>query len=104
MGSTFRIAVGAGAAATILSVARRAGLAIVGATVRNGVIIYEWNPPRRFLLLVGNEGSGLPQPVAAWADAHVTIPMRPGIDSLNVGIGTALILFEASRRRWGNPS
>lgn len=101
MGSSFRLPIGAGRSADVLQAARAHGLPIVAAIVRNGVILYAWSPPERFLLLVGHEGSGLSQPVAAWADVHVTIPMRPGIDSLNVGIGTALILSEAARHRRG---
>jgi TrmH family RNA methyltransferase len=102
MGSAFRIPVGTGPSNQVLPAAHDQGFQIVCANVRNGVIAYEWSPPQRFILLVGNEGSGLPQPVAAWADVHVTIPMRPGIDSLNVGIGTALLLSEVARRRRGN--
>jgi RNA methyltransferase, TrmH family len=101
MGSTFRIPVGTGMSDAVLHACRDEKVQIVCANVRNGVIAYEWSPPERFVLLVGNEGSGLPQPVVAWADVHVTIPMRPGIDSLNVGIGTALLLSEVARRRRG---
>jgi TrmH family RNA methyltransferase len=36
---------------------------------------------------------------AAAADAVVTIPMRPPVESLNVAIAAALVLFEASRQR-----
>lgn len=99
MGSTFRLPIGTGGISEVLDAAAAHRLPTVAAVVRNGVIIYEWSPPDRFLLLVGHEGSGLPQPVVARADLRVTIPMRPGIDSLNVGIGTALVLSEARRGR-----
>jgi RNA methyltransferase, TrmH family len=51
------------------------------------------------LLLVGSEGAGLPDDVVRMADRHVTIPMRPGVDSLNVAVTAALLLFEARRQR-----
>lgn len=102
MGSTFRIPVGCGPSSPVLSAARRKEIPIVCATVGSGVILYEWSPPRTFVLLVGHEGSGLPQQIVAWSDVRVTIPMRPGLDSLNVGIGTALILSEVARHRWGS--
>jgi tRNA G18 (ribose-2'-O)-methylase SpoU len=47
---------------------------------------------RRIALLLGNEGYGLTRPVLARADAHVRIPMRAGIDSLNVAAASAIAL------------
>jgi tRNA (guanosine-2'-O-)-methyltransferase len=36
---------------------------------------------------------------AALADEHVVIPMRGMVDSLNVSVANALILYEAARQR-----
>jgi TrmH family RNA methyltransferase len=41
----------------------------------------------------------MPTAAAFGADAQLTIPMRPPVDSLNVAIAAALILYEASRQR-----
>jgi RNA methyltransferase, TrmH family len=51
------------------------------------------------LILMGNEGAGLSPAVAALADQAVTIPLAPGVESLNVAIAAALILYEAKRQR-----
>jgi len=51
------------------------------------------------LLLMGNEGAGLSPALAALADYEVTIPLSPGVESLNVAIAAALILYEAKRQR-----
>lgn len=51
------------------------------------------------LLLMGNEGSGLSPELAAIADMAVRIPLAAGVESLNVAIATALILYEAQRQR-----
>ncbi len=53
------------------------------------------------LLLVGNEGSGLSPDLAAIADGEVCIPLSAGVESLNVAIAAALILYEAKRQRTG---
>jgi TrmH family RNA methyltransferase len=50
-------------------------------------------------LILGGEGAGLPPDLAASADTLLTIPMQPPVESLNVSIAAALILFEASRQR-----
>jgi TrmH family RNA methyltransferase len=51
------------------------------------------------LVLLGNEGAGLPADAIAAADATLRIPMRTGLESLNVSITAALILYEARRCR-----
>ena len=50
-------------------------------------------------ILVGNEGAGLDKEVLALADEAVRIPMPGKAESLNVGISTAVILYEALRQR-----
>jgi len=50
-------------------------------------------------LLFGNEGSGLPDHVAARADLRLSIPLRGRVESLNVGVAAGVILFEAARQR-----
>jgi RNA methyltransferase, TrmH family len=51
------------------------------------------------LIVMGNEGAGLSPKVAAIADVQVQIPLAPGVESLNVAIAAALILYEAKRQR-----
>jgi tRNA (cytidine/uridine-2'-O-)-methyltransferase len=50
------------------------------------------------ILMVGRESAGVPDAVAALADARVRIPIRPSLRSLNVGIAAALALSEALRQ------
>ena len=51
------------------------------------------------LVLLGNEGAGLSPELAALADQQVKIPLSQGVESLNVAIAAALILYEAKRQR-----
>ena len=50
------------------------------------------------VVMVGRESAGVPDDVAAVADARVRIPIRPPLRSLNVGIAAALALGEALRQ------
>ena len=50
------------------------------------------------ILMVGRESAGVPNAVAALADARVRIPIRSSLRSLNVGIAAALALGEALRQ------
>lgn len=45
-------------------------------------------------VVVGNEGAGLTPAVAAAAARKVSIPMRPGAESLNVGVAAGILLYE----------
>ncbi len=51
------------------------------------------------VVLFGNEKLGVSTVAAARADAHVIIPMLGMVQSLNVSVATAVILFEAQRQR-----
>ncbi|MGK7884790.1 MAG: TrmH family RNA methyltransferase [Crocosphaera sp.] len=51
------------------------------------------------LILLGNEGSGLSDSLVSLADKLVSIPLGEGVESLNVAIATALILYEAKRQQ-----
>jgi TrmH family RNA methyltransferase len=50
-------------------------------------------------VLVGGEGAGLPAEALARAAVRVRVPLRPPVESLNVGVAAALVLFEAARQR-----
>lgn len=53
----------------------------------------------KLLILVGNERSGLSEMALQQADTHVLIPMVGMVQSLNVSVATALVLYELSRQR-----
>ena len=82
-----------------LSEWRSAGISIVAAVPRHGVAMYDTDLRRPTVVLMGGEGPGLPADVTAAADARVTIPMTGGVESLNVAVAAALILYEAKRQR-----
>jgi 23S rRNA (guanosine2251-2'-O)-methyltransferase len=53
----------------------------------------------RVVLVLGTEGRGLRPLVAKTCDALVSIPMDPAVESLNVSVAAALLLYEARRQR-----
>ena len=56
------------------------------------------------VLLFGRESSGVPDAVHAAADARLTIPMQPGLRSLNVAMACAMVVGEALRQAGGRPA
>lgn len=55
-------------------------------------------------LMLGRESAGVPEAAHKRADARITIPMRPGLRSLNVAVTAAIALGEALRQTGGFPS
>jgi tRNA (cytidine/uridine-2'-O-)-methyltransferase len=50
------------------------------------------------ILLLGRESAGVPDSVAAVADARLRIPLQPGMRSLNVAMAAAMAAGEALRQ------
>lgn len=52
-----------------------------------------YDPPTRLALLMGSEGHGLDPAWELRCDDRLTIPMRPGAESLNVAVAAGIILY-----------
>ena len=78
---------------------RAAGLRIVATVARGGTLMHQLDFTPATALLLGGEGSGLPDALVTAADVRVTIPMRGGIESLNAAVAAAVLLYEAQRQR-----
>jgi tRNA (cytidine/uridine-2'-O-)-methyltransferase len=50
------------------------------------------------ILLFGRESAGVPDDVVRAADARLSIPIKPGLRSLNVAVASAMALGEALRQ------
>lgn len=59
--------------------------------------------PTRLGLLLGNEADGLDERWQALCDRRLTIPMRGGIDSLNVAIAAGIFLHHFTSRETSRP-
>ncbi|MEZ5320144.1 MAG: RNA methyltransferase [Vicinamibacterales bacterium] len=97
MGSTFHLPVARGGRTEALALAARAGAAVTATAIAGGTPLAGHAFGARTLLLLGHEGAGLPPDVLAAASGRLTIPMRPGVDSLNVAVTASLVLYEATR-------
>jgi len=58
-----------------------------------------WDFTRPTALLLGAELLGVSDRAAALADRHLVVPMRGLVESLNVSVAAAVILYEAARQR-----
>jgi TrmH family RNA methyltransferase len=75
------------------------GIQVVATLPSARLSYWEVDLSRPTLILLGNEAAGLSADLADRADKQVNIPLMPGVESLNVAITAALILYEAQRQR-----
>jgi len=98
MGSVLRLPVAAGITAdALLKCAKKLGVRSVASVPRGGDAPDAIDWTGRVVLFVGGEGPGLSADTVAACDARVSIPMQPPVESLNVAIAGALLVYEARR-------
>jgi TrmH family RNA methyltransferase len=100
MGSAFRLPHVRGLDAdTALDRVRARGLVVL-ATAADGEQRYDEADLRGPVAIVlGGEGSGLSAALRQRATARLRIPLALPVESLNVGVAAALVLYEAARQR-----
>ncbi len=100
MGSTFRLPIAAREALPdAIGRAKAAGLRVFATVARHGTALPDCDLRGPSAFLLGSEGAGLSEDLIALADERLTIPMRAPVESLNVAVAAALVLYEASRQR-----
>ncbi len=65
----------------------------------NAESIYDIDFTEKVAIVMGNEHRGVSEQAARLSDKTIFIPMRGMIQSLNVSVATAVILYEAQRQR-----
>ena len=100
MGSVLRLPVASGlSTAEVLASLREYGRRIVAGAPRGGVSPDDVNWRDSVGLLLGGEGAGLDDDTLARCDVRSTIPMTPPVESLNVAVAGAILLYAARRQR-----
>lgn len=100
MGSAFRLPIAPTEdLARGLTAARAAGLHVFATVPRGGTPLRRADLRRPLAVILGGEGQGLSGEMIHRADEALTIEMRQPVESLNVSVAAALILYEASRQR-----
>lgn len=100
MGSTLRIPVIKSTEMAALTTAfSAAGVRLFATVPRGGIAMHEADFQSDVAIMMGGEGGGLPQHLIDAADARVSIPMHGRVESLNVAVAAALLVYEAQRQR-----
>ncbi|ASC73795.1 putative tRNA/rRNA methyltransferase [Halomicronema hongdechloris C2206] len=78
---------------------RRAGLQIIATQSQASTLYWELDLRQPTIILLGNEGAGLSPELVEAATAQACIPLAPSVESLNVAVTAALMLYEVRRQR-----
>ena len=77
------------------------GIRILTAQLQDSNLYYDVDMRDGVAIVMGTESTGLTTRWREVADAHIRIPMLGRVDSLNVSVSTAVLLYEAVRQRRG---
>lgn len=99
MGSAFRLPVLTAGAQDVMMAARAKSVRVIATVPRGARSLFDSDLRGPVALLLGGEGPGLPQDLIARADDTISIPMRAPVESLNVAVAAALLVYEAARQR-----
>ncbi|MBQ5485933.1 MAG: RNA methyltransferase, partial [Bacteroidales bacterium] len=69
------------------------------AQLQDSDLYYDADMKSPVAIVMGTESTGLTDCWREAADAHIRIPMLGELDSLNVSVSAAVLLFEAVRQR-----
>lgn len=100
IGNVFAQAIGgvADLRAAVLGLRRRGATVLAATLGPRARPLPEVTPPPRLAVLLGSEGAGLPAELCAAADAEVTIPIAPDVDSLGVAAAAPVLLYALAER------
>lgn len=83
----------------VINYLKKTDITIYGTDVTGGVEADSLNQDEKknFILIMGNEGSGVRREVSTLVDKNLYIPMNKKVESLNVGVATSILLYEMGR-------
>lgn len=99
VGCLFTNQIGVGSSEEILSFLKENNISIYSATLQNSNEYTTANYTQASALVVGTEATGLTGIWRAQATQNINIPMEGVIDSMNVSVAAAILIFEAKRQR-----
>ena len=100
MGSIYRMPVAIADDLTeVIEKMRGNGIRVYAAHLKGKKSYYEQDYRKGTCFMIGNEANGLTDELANLATDYILIPMSGQVESLNAGVASALLMYEAKRQR-----
>ena len=78
---------------------KKEGIKVYSTSLEGSMYTYEVNFKVPFLLVIGNESSGVSSTIYSISDSLIKIPMIGDAESLNAAIASSIIMYESIRQR-----
>jgi len=99
VGCVFTNQIAVGTSEEIITFLQDNNIKIYATTLQNSNEYYKENYTEASAIVVGTEANGLTEAFREKATQNINIPMQGKIDSMNVSVAAAIVLFEAKRQR-----
>ena len=100
MGSIYRVPVAvADDLEAVVSTLRGSGVRVFAAHLKGEKNYFDMDYRTNTCFMIGNEANGLSDALAEMATDYIRIPMSGQVESLNAGVASALLMYEAKRQR-----
>lgn len=99
IGAIFTVPTVACSSAECISFLKARNIRILTAQLQDSHLYYDTDMRQPTAIVMGTEATGLTNAWREAADAHIRIPMLGCLDSLNVSVSAAILMFEAVRQR-----
>ena len=99
IGGVFSVPVATCASKECIEFLKANKIRILTAQLQDSYDYYDYDMSHATALVMGTESTGLSQQWRDAADVHILIPMLGRLDSLNVSVSTAILIYEAVRQR-----
>lgn len=99
VGCLFTNQIATGTSEEVIKFLNKKNITIFGATLQNSQFYHTQDYTTPTALVVGTEATGLTQVWRENTIQNIIIPMQGEIDSMNVSVASAILLFEAKRQR-----
>ncbi len=99
VGCLFTNNIATGTTAEIIAFLNERKIHFYCATLQNSTSYHTQDYTKPTALVVGTEATGLTEEWRAAATQNIIIPMQGEIDSMNVSVAAAILIFEAKRQR-----
>ena len=99
VGCIFTVPIAMGSSEEVIDFLKKRNIRIHAATLTGAIPYTEADFTGGCAIAVGTEATGLSQSWTGNAHSRVVIPMEGQIDSMNVSVSAAILIFEAKRQR-----
>ena len=99
IGAIFTVPVAVCSSEECIAFLKEHGIQILTAQLQDSNLYYEQDMTKGTAIVMGTESTGLTDTWRKAADAHIRIPMLGKLDSLNVSVSAAILMYEAVRQR-----